>query len=333
MRTLLIGIIGLFLCTACNKQGSTEELLSEQYEIDILFSPAGLGDSGYNDMILYGIQQSQIDNGFCLNMHLPDSVEKGWNIYQQWLSMDETDAKKRMFIFAGNDYEELLIQQPPTNVMNKAVVLFETSENIANVFSFNLETYGAAYIIGRLASDITNSAVVLAANPEDKNLEHCIVGFKDGYTVEEAMHDVTVSYLADKKGMGYNMADKAYQFSYELYQFHSFVFPLAGRSNMGVWRYTREYPNRIYSAGIDGDMSRYSHQIIASLEKRIDVAIEDFITKWMNGQLIAEHKSYGFDTEYVNVVIAEEYKEYFASPAEELKAIAIKKEKEYVYDK
>ena len=333
MRHLLIGIIALFLCSACTKQGGTEELPSKRYEVDVLFSPSGLGDSGYNDIILYGIQQTQMKHGYGLTMHLTDSVEKGWSIYQQWLAEGASEDTLRMFIFAGNDYEAQLRQSPPEAMEGKRVVLFETDTPIPNVYTFGLETYGAAYYIGVMAGEIVYSAGVLAANPADPNLKHCIDGFRDGYTQGNSMVDFAVHYLAEEQGMGYDMVDRAYQMSFELFLHHSFVFPLAGNSNMGVWRYMREYPGRIYSAGIDGDMSRFSYQIIASLVKRLDLAIEELIAAWLYGELANENVRYGLDTEFVEVAVAGEYKEFFAPLIEGLEQVAIEKEREYVYGK
>lgn len=334
MRNLFIGFMVMFLCAACTKQGGTEELPSKRYEVDVLFSPSGLGDSGYNDIILYGIQQTQMKHGYSLTMHLTDSVEKGWSIYQQWLVEEVGDDVERMMIFAGNDYEALLRQSPPEVMEGSKVVLFETDSLIPNVYTFSLETYGAAYCIGKMASEIAYSAAVLAANPEDRNLKHCIDGFRDGYSGGDPMNDIAVCYLAERMGMGYDMADRAYQLSYELYQWHSFVFPIAGRSNMGVWRYLREYPGRVYSAGIDGDMSKFSYQIIASLVKRLDLAIEEFIAAWINdGVLTDENVRYGLDTEFVDVAVSEEYKDFFAPLADGLEQEAIEREREYVYGK
>lgn len=333
MRTILIGIIALFLCTACTKQGGTEELPSKRYEVDVLFSSSGLGDSGYNDIILYGIQQASVLHGLNLTMHLTDSISLGWTMYQQWLADGDSEDTLRMFIFAGNDYEAQLRQSPPEAMEGKRVVLFETDSHIPNVYTFGLETYGAAYYIGVMAGEIVYSAGVLAANPVDPNLKHCIDGFRDGYTQGNPMADFAVHYLAEEQGMGYDMVDRAYRMSFELFQHHSFVFPLAGNSNMGVWRNMREYPGRIYSAGIDGDMSRFSHQIIASLVKRLDLAIEELIAAWLYGELANENVRYGLDTEFVEVAVASEYKEFFAPLIEGLEQVAIEKEREYVYGK
>ena len=323
----------MFLCTACTKQGGTEELPSKRYEVDVLFSSSGLGDSGYNDIILYGIQQASVLHGLNLTMHLTDSINLGWTMYQQWLADGDSEDTLRMFIFAGNDYEAQLRQSPPEAMEGKRVVLFETDTPIPNVYTFGLETYGAAYCIGMMAGEIVYSAGVLAANPVDSNLKHCIDGFRDGYTQRDSMADFAVHYLAEEQGMGYDMVDRAYRMSFELFLHHSFVFPLAGNSNMGVWRYMREYPGRIYSAGIDGDMSRFSYQIIASLVKRLDLAIEELIAAWLYGELANENVRYGLDTEFVEVAVAGEYKEFFAPLIEGLEQVAIEKEREYVYGK
>lgn len=305
--TLLI----LFFCVACSDDDTEEILSTSQYDVDILFSPAGLGDSGYNDIILYGIQQSCKEHGFNLIMHRPKTIERGWQLYEEWKE-EQSDSHKQLFIFASNHYEPLLRQSTRDFGDNKTVLLFEADSDIENVATFRLEMYGAAYYIGRLVAHTSSSAALLLANPQDQNIKRCADGFKEGYLEENKDLDFSIYYLADKLNEGYDIPDSAYRKAYSLYENYSFVYSLAGRSNQGVLQYTREYPYGAYTAGVDGDMSAYSTQVVASLIKRLDLAIEDYVDRWIAGEKIEGYSLYGLDSGWTDVIVADGYKDTYA---------------------
>lgn len=328
MRLFPILII-LFLCIACSQDSDTEEVPFSDAEVEILFSPSGFGDSGYNDIILYGIRQSCKKYGFKLTMRRPHSVDKGWELYEEWRRKVSEDHKK-LFIFASNEYEQLLRAAPPAQQPNKSILLFEAAEGIEHVAAFRLEMYGAAYYLGRLVANTVSSAAILLPNRADQNLKRCLDGFKEGYLETNGILDFGEYYLADNIGQGYNMPDSAYRMAYVMFQDYSFVFPVAGGSNNGVLRYTREYPRGIYTAGVDGDMSGFSTRVLASLVKRIDWVIEQYIANWLKGETMDGFVSYGLDSDFIEVVIADNYKAFYEPILQGLEEKAIKREQHYV---
>lgn len=323
--TLLI----LFFCAACSDDSTEEVLSTSNYDVDILFSPAGLGDSGYNDIILYGIQQSCKKHGFNLIMHRPKTVEKGWELYEEWKE-NHSNPHRQLFIFASNHYEPLLRQSEKDYDDQKSVLLFESDGGIEHVATFRLEMYGAAYYIGRLVAHTTSTAALLLANPQDQNIKRCADGFKEGYLEENKDLDFGLFYLADKLNEGYDIPDSAYRKAYTLYESYAFVFPLAGGSNQGVLQYTREYPHGIYTAGVDGNMSAYSTQVLASLIKRLDWAVEDYVDRWIAGEKIEGYTVYGLESGWTDVIVADSYKEFYDPIMAGLTEKAIEKEREYV---
>lgn len=194
--------------------------------------------------------------------------------------------------------------------------------------SFRINIYGAAYYIGKLVCRFAPSAVVLMANQYDPIIKEAELGFKSGFVSEEKK-DYGHFHLSSKPNQGYNMPDSAYYLSYSLFQEYSFVWPLAGGSNMGLYKYTREYPKSIYTACVDTDMSAYSNRIVCSLVKRLDKLLEDYITKWHNGERLEGFTKFGFDSDYVNVDISASFKESLTELTEGLKEEAITKEKNY----
>ena len=327
MKWNFILIIIAFLCAACSKSSDTEELPSDELCVDVLFSTSGLGDSGYNDAILYGVQQASKKYGFKLNFHQPNTVEAGWKCYQEWQN-DTIDSAKRLFIFASSDYEETLRKNIPSKRKNKDIIFFESGQPIENVASFRLNMYGASYYVGKLAGRIVNSAASLMANPYDGLITESEKGFRDGFTSENE-NSYNVFYLSDAKNEGYNMPDSAYRVSYGMFLDYAFVWPLAGGSNSGVFRYTREYPKSVFTAGVDADMSPYSNCVICSLVKRMDLVLEDYLRSWVKGDRIPEFAVYGLDSNYIQVDIPVNYQESLSEMANGLKEDAIDKEKQY----
>lgn len=101
MRFFPILII-LFLCIACSQDSDTEEVPFSDVEVEILFSPSGFGDSGYNDIILYGIRQSCKKYGFKLTMRRPHSVDKGWELYEDWRRKASEDRNSFLSLLLMN---------------------------------------------------------------------------------------------------------------------------------------------------------------------------------------------------------------------------------------
>lgn len=203
-----IGLMLLtLLCAACSDDDGTGELLLPPQDVDILFSPSGVGDSGYNDIILYGVQQACSQHGFRLELHQPRSLEEGWQCYNEWKQEDHPEMKK-LFIFASNDYEDLLREEPPKRQKDKDLLLLEADGELENMASFRLNMYGAAYYIGKLAGRMVPSAAVLKANPSDPVINEAEQGFKAGF-LSEGEHPYGIYCLADAPHQGYNLPDSA----------------------------------------------------------------------------------------------------------------------------
>ena len=269
----------VFLCTACSNDGGTEKDPSDQFHVDILFSTSGLGDSGYNDAILYGIQQASMKHGFKVNFHQPKTMEAGWECYQEWLN-EPDDAVKKLFIFASNDYEKQLRANHPSTKENRDILFFESDSPIENVGSFRLNMYGASYYIGKLAGSIVPTAATLMANPYDTPITESEEGFRAGFCSESEPDNYDVFCLTDDKHKGYNMPDSAYRITYKIAQTHSFVWPLAGGSNIGVFQYTREYLPTLFTAGMDVDMSGK-----VTNDDLLNIA-EDLVMKYASAKLV-----------------------------------------------
>ena len=168
----------LFSIVGCsdNDDNNTTPSLTSTNVVEVVFSPSGFGDLGYNDIILTGLEESRKRLGFDLIMHVPASVEDGIAIYNKWAQKTAKD-ERRLFIFASNQYESALRNSSvrPSDA-NSSVLLYETHKPIDGVYTFRIGMYGAAYLIGAYTA-LTNKdesdykAAVLAANPFDRNVD------------------------------------------------------------------------------------------------------------------------------------------------------------------
>ena len=329
-RLFLLAMATLSLL-GCSDNDSEDDAVATNV-VEVVFSPSGFGDLGYNDIILTGLEEARKRLGFDVVMHVPASIEDGMAIYNQW-ARKSAPGERRLFIFATNQYESALRQSDvhPSDA-NSTVLLYETHKPIDGVYTFRIGMYGAAYLIGAYTAltqkdEADSKAAVIAANPSDHNVDGAAQGFRDGF-LEAGGADATISYISDKEGDGYNMPDEAYALCNRLYESgHTFFFPVAGGSNKAVYQFSRN--QGVYTAGIDGDMSAYSGLMNCSLVKNIGSATNDFIALWLDKKEIPQHQDFLWDSGYVNVIYCHDWKETDAQGIETFKNNILGKETEY----
>ena len=329
-RLFLLAMATLSLL-GCSDNDSEDDAVATNV-VEVVFSPSGFGDLGYNDIILTGLEEARKRLGFEVVMHVPASIEDGMAIYNQW-ARKSAPGERRLFIFATNQYESALRQSDvhPSDA-NSTVLLYETHKPIDGVYTFRIGMYGAAYLIGAYTAltqkdEADSKAAVIAANPSDHNVDGAAQGFRDGF-LEAGGADATISYISDKEGDGYNMPNEAYALCNRLYESgHTFFFPVAGGSNKAVYQFSRN--QGVYTAGIDGDMSAYSGLMNCSLVKNIGSATKDFIALWLDKKEIPQHQDFLWDSGYVNVIYCHDWKETDAQGIETFKNNILGKETEY----
>ena len=219
-RLFLLAMATLSLL-GCSDNDSEDNAVATNV-VEVVFSPSGFGDLGYNDIILTGLEEARKRLGFEVVMHVPASIEDGMAIYNQW-ARKSAPGERRLFIFATNQYESALRQSDvhPSDA-NSTVLLYETHKPIDGVYTFRIGMYGAAYLIGAYTAltqkdEADSKAAVIAANPSDHNVDGAAQGFRDGF-LEAGGADATISYISDKEGDGYNMPDEAYALCNRLYE-------------------------------------------------------------------------------------------------------------------
>ena len=299
----------------------------------MLFSPNGLGDNGYNDQVLRGIvRYANSDKGADVEVdyYNPMSLDDGVRIIDEWrdTSFDEGSS---LLVLASAIYKDTLmsrLQKRPLDTSHRKVLIFETDKvALPGVSTFSLSTYGTAYMAGALAGEMSFSPLIALANPSDKSINVAADGFREGYAAY-GDDKIDAVYLSDADE-GYAMADSVYRLMYDWGMRYNFIFPVMGGSNMGVFRYMREYPRNLYTVGTDVDQSHLCNQMVGSMVKHIDRVVEEYLTRWAAGEELPKHMVYGLESGYVDWVPSYNFNGVFDDILSRARVEAIAKEQSY----
>lgn len=223
-------------------------------EIIVVTATNGVGDNGYNDQILSGIMQVNEIYDIRLSLITPECLKEAKNILESWYSK-ETSGERSLLVLASNEYESLVNGFDDELPDNKYILLFENKNQplCANVSSFIIRRYGVSYLAGCMASEAESACVVAAMNSSDY-INDAVVGFADGY--HTGGNDAEVLYLAEDES-GFAMPVEAYRMMQDI-DYNAFIYPLAGGSNNGVYKFTREMTFCLQLvSGMDIDCSYY----------------------------------------------------------------------------
>ena len=332
-------ILLLGMCCACSEKSHIMEPVPQ---ITVICSLNGSGDNGYNDEILSGIMEANETNSISLSIISPASIEEAQVALSEWIKADVQECRS-LLVLSGNEYESLVKDLAvPTN---KEIIIFESeAENLpSNVYSFMIHRYGISYLAGCMASE-AESACVVAAMQSESYLGDAVKGFMDGFSV--GGNNADVIYLANDES-GYGMPDEGYKVVNTL-PYNSFIFPLAGGSNNGMYKATREEEfNMNLIAGMDVDCSYYSTRVPFSVIFNIRKVVRSILNDWISGNQLQDHYTFDLSDEDIvyisfcesffdNLIAWDDYyfdPLYWTQMCDKYKAIAIEKETIYYENK
>jgi hypothetical protein len=257
-------------------------------------------------MILRGLQKASAMYGFTLAIHIPLEKEQGLQIYEEWLNSDPGDECERsLFLFSGSEYEYLADSLILPEDERKDVLMFETDKPVDGIYTFRIGCYAASYLAGATSvledDGEQQRALVIAANPHDRNVKRAVDGYRDGY-IAAGGDGCDVLYLSEESDGGYNMQDEAYHICQQARGSYIFYFSAAGASSKGVYRFSREY-NEL-TVGMDDDMSLFSFMISISVVKHIDRALIDIIGDMLKNRDIPYHQDFTYLSGYEDMIFA-----------------------------
>lgn len=330
----------MFICLfTCCKDETGNIYIPNHQHLTLITSASGLGDMGYNDQIMSGIMHFYEANEVSMNLVRPNKTEEAKQALQKWQA-ETKDKGKSLLVLAGNEYETLVTTGNLNLSENQQILLFESkNQNLPEgVNTFHINRYGASYLAGCMAKE-HEAATIVAAMPEDPILEESIQGFTDGYQAHNN-NRVKLVYLSDNEE-GFAMADSAYRVASEIR--NAFIFPLAGGSNSGIYKYSRERDFYLpLIVGMDTDCSMYSDRVPFSMVVHIDKVIEQYLTDWMNDVPMEKNQMFGLESGMIDIALSPvfyrnldiwenyyENEDYWANAYQSHKAEAMGKEEEY----
>ena len=298
----------LVLLAGCEKE---EAGFIHNYRVEVVFSPGGVGDQGYNDQILRGLQTAAVRYGFTLAVHIPEEKEQGIQIYNDWLNTPlDDDCERSLFVFSGSEYEYLLEDLTLPDDIRKDVLMFETEREMDGIYTFFVGCYAASYLAGATSvfdnEGEEQKALVIAANPHDRQVRRAVDGYRDGYLAAGG-DGCDVHYLSEEPDGGYRMQDEAYQFCIENDGNYMYYFSAAGASNKGLYRFSREHSNM--AVGMDVDMGLFSSMITMSVVKHMDKVVVDVLGDLLNDKEIPYHRKFTYSSGYEELVYSTEFTE------------------------
>ncbi len=299
----------LILFTGCRKEEF--DLKHSNARVEVVLSPEGVGDQGYNDKILRGLQQAAGKYGFTLALHIPEAKEQGIQIYADWLDTPlDDDCERSLFVFSGSEYEYLLEDLTLPDDIRKDVLMFETEREVDGIYTFFVGCYAASYLAGATSvfdnEGEEQKALVIATNPHDRQVRRAVDGYRDGYLAAGG-NGCDVHYLSEEPNGGYRMQDEAYRFCLENDGNYMYYFSAAGASNKGVYRFSREHPN--LAVGMDSDMGFFSSMITMSVVKLMDKVVVDVLGDLLNNREIPYHQGFTYSSGYEELVYSAEFTE------------------------
>ena len=299
----------LILFTGCRKKEF--DFKHSNARVEVVLSPGGVGDQGYNDKILRGFQQAAAKYGFTLALHIPEAKEQGIQIYADWLDTPlDADCERSLFVFSGSEYEYLLEDLTLPDDIRKDVLMFETEREVEGIYTFFVGCYAASYLSGATSvfdnEGEEQKALVIAANPHDRQVRRAVDGYRDGYLAAGG-DGCDVHYLSKEPDGGYRMQDEAYRFCLENDGNYMYYFSAAGASNKGLYRFSREHPNM--AVGMDSDMGFFSSLITMSVVKHMDKVIFDVLGDLLNNKEIPYHQKFTWSSGYEELVYSTEFTE------------------------
>lgn len=305
----------LYGCTSEN--GGGEDLVADS--VTLITSIGGSGDNGYNDLVLAGAMRFyQRNSDVHFSLRKPGDLAEARAILDAWLKDTSARTGRSLLILASDDYLPLLEGREPKLNERQRILLFECPEGhrAAGVSTFRICRYGASWLSGAVAAE-SPEAHIVAANHAAGLMEDAVAGFRDAYS-EVAGKTAEIHYLAEDE-TGFNMPNKAYDLVKDIRE--AFIFPLAGGSNSGIYKYSREEEFTLQLvAGMDVDCSEYSTRVPFSLVIHIDNVIYSLLSGWLSSGEIPAHSDYTLsDSEAVELLAnplfferAEAFVEYYA---------------------
>lgn len=286
-----LALTGLLMWSSCSHHQEEEPDVNLLPTVTFMNTLSGGGDKGYNDQILDGLMKFHTEQDVSLSMLHPCNLEEAGQLLDAWIRETEKTTTPALLVMADSEYLNILQQRTFTLSEQQTILLFECVSDRPlpdGVHTFRVGRYGVSYLAGCMASG-AQAAYVIAATEGIATVDDAVRGFCDGFSAT-THREATVHLLAEDYH-GFSMPNEAYQFVSTLYD--EFVFPVAGGSNSGIFKYTRDEPfSTLLIAGMDVDCSPFSTRVPFSVILPMNDILYTVLTDWLEEHPLPVHKNY-----------------------------------------
>jgi basic membrane protein A len=293
LSLLLIGSLLFVACAPAEVEEAAEEVVEEVEEVEevelvtcAFITPNPLGDRSFIDSGARGIAKANetlpVDcdiietNGVAEHeTALRSAIAEGYELIIG-LAMEA-----EMFMGIANEYPELSFSSPSE---------VWAAELPPNMSSYLVEVHEGSFLVGLVAGLMTETKIVGAVvGGDNPGMNMFTYGYEQG--VAEACPDCTVliSYL------GFDFANPTLGLETALGQYDQgadIVYQVAGRSGEGVLEAAAQ--RGLFAFGVDSNQDYIQPgSIITSMIKRVDLAVIDAITQYVDGTFGGGFYSFG----------------------------------------
>ncbi|MFB6252985.1 MAG: BMP family protein [Halobacteriaceae archaeon] len=259
----------------------------DQFRVGMVFTTAGLGDEGFNDAAMDGLQRAKKELGISFNYAEPESSDQYSTFLRQY-------AKGDYDLVCGLSFEmATAMNQVAKDFPNQPFTIVDVAVKGDNIASYLFKEHEGCYLVGIMNGMLTQRQ--LSAHGGSTN-EEKIVGFVGGKKnpVIEKFHagykagiksfEEDIEFLSAYAGTwtrpskGRSIAESMYNEGADI------VFPAAGGTGLGVFQ-AAQAKNR-YAVGVDKPQSKatpkYADVILGSMVKHVGEAFYRSIQNTMN---------------------------------------------------
>ncbi|WP_018124928.1 BMP family lipoprotein [Desulfovibrio oxyclinae] len=255
---------------------------------------SGLGDRGFLDMQYQGLVRGcqKHDARFVIEQReSDDGVEEALG------SLEHLVAQGCRAVFCTSLVMREAMQIAARNHPDVLFVLMDTrlEDYLPNTASVTFRTGEASYLAGYIAAHMSDSIGIIGGT-DVVPVREFVVGFREGIRAASEQTAIHERYIddVDATGIVWNNPSAAAGIARAMSETHGvdLFFPVAGASALGVFNYI-ETTDKL-AIGVDSDQDYLAKgQIITSVIKRMDVAVEDLVGEISAGRF--ENRDYAFD--------------------------------------
>lgn len=337
---IVVGVL-LLAMTGCRKEEVYVEMVATDVEVIAVFTPQGLGDRSYVDMMYIGLYSATNELNISFHPVFPKNTQAGVDSIVKYATESNPDKRRLVvvtdYIFTHSLHDKGLLGTLNDDEFTKVLFVSSNPQPEAN-YTVCVDVYGLMYEAGYMAQAMENvSAVqILLASNKHPDLQKMRKGFVDGF-ISQGKDSVNVQ---DLRTALIGLEETSLQEGYLLQEFvyrslareyvgvYDMVVPICGESINGFLRYTRENPNSYYVLGVDVDMSMMSEQVPFSCVKHMDKILNHAVKSWYSGTL-ERVRHYGLEGQWVEIVISDNYKAQLEPVFNEIHATALELERTY----